>query len=162
MKKLYIVAGSNIRLMYIGLRSKKLISKGIFMNLQQICHVDVAITWRHSVRAFLNKAVDPQIIKDILTVASRAPSGTNTQPWKVYVVTGKKRDEMVERVCKAQIELATQPELANRYQETFAYYPENWISPFIERRRENGWGLYGLLDIQKGEQKKMQMQHLRN
>lgn len=44
MKKLYIVAGSNIRLMYIGLRSKKLISKGIFMNLQQVRHVDDAIT----------------------------------------------------------------------------------------------------------------------
>jgi nitroreductase len=162
MEKSYIVAGSNIRLMYIGLRSKKLISKGIFMNLQQVRHVDDAITSRHSVRAFLNKAVDPQIIKDILTVASRAPSGTNTQPWKVYVVTGKKRDEMVERVCKAQIELATQPELANRYQETFAYYPENWISPFIERRRENGWGLYGLLNIKKGEKEKMAHQQLRN
>ena len=97
----------------------------------------------------MNKAVDPQIIKDILTVASRAPSGTNTQPWKVYVVTGKKRDEMVERVYKAQVELFTKPELASQYQETFAYYPETWISPFIERRRENGWGLYGLFKYSK-------------
>lgn len=132
------------------------------MNLQQVHHVDDAITSRHSVRAFLNKAVEPQIIKDILTVASRAPSGTNTQPWKVYVVTGKKRDEMVERVCKAQIELANKPELASQYQETFAYYPETWISPFIERRRENGWGLYGLLNIQKGDKEKMARQQLRN
>ena len=132
------------------------------MNLQQVHHVDDAITSRHSVRAFLNKTVDAQIIKDILTVASRAPSGTNTQPWKVYVVTGKKRDEMVDRVCKAQIELFTQPELASQYQETFAYYPENWISPFIDRRRENGWGLYGLLNIQKGEKEKMAQQQLRN
>ncbi|MDK1684075.1 nitroreductase [Acinetobacter terrestris] len=132
------------------------------MNLQQVHHVDDAITSRHSVRAFLNKAVEPQIIKDILTVASRAPSGTNTQPWKVYVLTGKKRDEMVERVCKAQIELANKPELASQYQETFAYYPETWISPFIERRRENGWGLYGLLNIQKGDKEKMARQQLRN
>ena len=132
------------------------------MNLQQVHHVDDAITSRHSVRAFLNKAVEPQIIKDILTVASRAPSGTNTQPWKVYVVTGKKRDEMVERVCRAQIELANKPELASQYQETFAYYPETWISPFIERRRENGWGLYGLLNIQKGDKEKMARQQLRN
>jgi len=132
------------------------------MNLQQVHHVDDAITSRHSVRAFLNKAVEPQIIKDILTVASRAPSGTNTQPWKVYVVTGKKRDEMVERVSKAQIELANKPELASQYQETFAYYPETWISPFIERRRENGWGLYGLLNIQKGDKEKMARQQLRN
>lgn len=132
------------------------------MNLQQVHHVDDAITSRHSVRAFLNKAVEPQIIKDILTVASRAPSGTNTQPWKVYVVTGKKRDEMVERVSKAQIELANKPELASQYRETFAYYPETWISPFIERRRENGWGLYGLLNIQKGDKEKMARQQLRN
>ena len=132
------------------------------MNLQQVRHVDEAMTSRHSVRAFLNKAVDPQIIKDILTVASRAPSGTNTQPWKVYVVTGKKRDEMVERVYKAQAELFTKPELASQYQETFAYYPETWISPFIERRRENGWGLYGLLNIQKGDKEKMARQQLRN
>ncbi len=53
------------------------------MNLEQIRLVDEAITSRHSVRAFLNTPIEPEIIKDILKVASRAPSGTNTQPWKV-------------------------------------------------------------------------------
>ena len=110
------------------------------MNLDQVRYVDDAITSRHSVRAFLDKAVDVQTIKDILHVSCRAPSGTNTQPWKVYVVTGKKRDKMIERVCKVQNEIFRQPELAEQYQETFAYYPEKWISPFIERGRENGWG----------------------
>ena len=132
------------------------------MNLEQVRHVDDAITSRHSVRAFLNRAVDPQLIRDILTVASRAPSGTNTQPWKVYVVTGKKRDALVERVCQAQQALSTQPELIEKYQETFAYYPEKWISPFIDRRRANGWGLYGLLNIQRGEKERMAAQQLRN
>lgn len=42
--------------------------------------VDQTITSRHSVRAFLNTPVDQNTLKDILTVASRAPSGTNTQP----------------------------------------------------------------------------------
>jgi len=132
------------------------------MNMEQIRHVDDAITSRHSVRAFLDTPVATQTIKDILTVASRAPSGTNTQPWKVYVVTGKKRAEMIDRVCTAQTELFQKPELAEQYQETFAYYPETWISPFIDRRRENGWGLYGLLGIQKGEKEKMAAQQLRN
>lgn len=132
------------------------------MNMEQIRHVDDAITSRHSVRAFLDTPVATQTIKDILTVASRAPSGTNTQPWKVYVVTGKKRAEMIDRVCTAQIEIFQKPELAEQYQETFAYYPETWISPFIDRRRENGWGLYGLLGIQKGEKEKMAAQQLRN
>ena len=132
------------------------------MNMEQIRHVDDAITSRHSVRAFLDTPVATQTIKDILTVASRAPSGTNTQPWKVYVVTGKKRAEMIDRVCTAQIEIFQKLELAEQYQETFAYYPETWISPFIDRRRENGWGLYGLLGIQKGEKEKMAAQQLRN
>lgn len=130
------------------------------MKMEQVRYVDDAITSRHSVRAFLDTPVDQQIIKDILQVACRAPSGTNTQPWKVYVVTGKKRDEMVERVCAAQIACAQNPALASK--ETFAYYPETWISPFIERRRANGWGLYGLLGIQKGDKEKMAAQQLRN
>ncbi|SPL71042.1 nitroreductase [Acinetobacter stercoris] len=132
------------------------------MHSDQIQIVDNVIQSRHSVRAFLNQPVEVQTIKDILTVASRAPSGTNTQPWNVYVVTGTKRDELIKRVSNAQIELFQKPELAEHYKETFAYYPEKWISPFIERRRENGWGLYGLLNIQKGEKEKMAAQQLRN
>ena len=69
---------------------------------------------------------------------------------------------MVDRVCKAQLEIYNHPEKAAEYQETFPYYPEKWISPFIDRRRENGWGLYGLLNIQKGEKEKMAAQQLRN
>ena len=124
--------------------------------------VDQTITSRHSVRAFLDTPVSTDMLKDILTVASRAPSGTNTQPWKVYVLTGKKRDELVQRVCQAQMELYQNPALAAHYKETFAYYPEQWFSPYIDRRRENGWSLYGLLNIQKGEKEKMARQNLRN
>ncbi|WP_436872728.1 nitroreductase [Acinetobacter haemolyticus] len=132
------------------------------MNMEQVRYVDEAIRSRHSVRAFLDRPVEQQIIKDILDVACRAPSGTNTQPWKVYVITGKKRTEMIDRVCAAQVESFQNPALASQYKETFAYYPETWISPFIDRRRENGWGLYGLLGIQKGEKEKMAAQQLRN
>lgn len=64
-------------------------SKEIFMNFQQIRYVDNALTSHHSARAFLQQRVDPQIIKDILPIASFAPSGTNTQLWKVDVVTRK-------------------------------------------------------------------------
>ncbi|ALH96092.1 nitroreductase [Acinetobacter equi] len=124
--------------------------------------VDHVIRSRHSVRAFTHQPVETQIIKDILTISSRAPSGNNIQPWKVYVVTGKKREELIQQVCQAQTELFNNPEKTYQYQETFKYYPEQWASPFIERRRENGWGLYGLLDIKKGETEKMQAQHLRN
>ncbi|MGE0098468.1 MAG: nitroreductase [Hydrogenophaga sp.] len=124
--------------------------------------VDAAITSRMSVRAFLPKPVPRATIEHLLTLASRAPSGTNTQPWKVYVLQGASRDALVGKVCAAHDALRADPSLAEQYKEAYDYYPEKWVSPFIDRRRENGWGLYGLLGITKGDKDKMHAQHQRN
>ena len=124
--------------------------------------VDQAITGRMSARAFLPNPVPRELLEHILDVSSRAPSGTNTQPWNVYVLQGASRDSLVDKVCAASDAIAANPELAKEYREEYDYYPEKWISPFIDRRRENGWGLYGLLGIQKGEKEKMYAQQLRN
>lgn len=124
--------------------------------------VDEAIQTRMSVRAFTPQTVASELIKDILSLASRAPSGTNTQPWKVYVLRGASRDSLVEKVCAAHEALRTDPALAAEYREEYDYYPEKWVSPYIDRRRENGWGLYGLLGIGKGDKDKMHAQHQRN
>ncbi len=124
--------------------------------------VDQAIISRMSARAFLPQAVDRAIIMHLLEVSSRAPSGTNTQPWKVYVLQGATRDTLVDKVCNAHDAIRANPELASEYKEEYAYYPEKWVSPYIERRRENGWGLYGLLGIGKGDKDKMHAQHQRN
>ena len=124
--------------------------------------VDQAITSRMSVRAFLPDAVPRETLMQLLDVASRAPSGVNTQPWKVYVLQGATRDALVSKVCAAHEAVHADPALADQYQETYSYYPEKWISPYIDRRRETGWGLYGLLGIGKGDKDKMHMQHQRN
>ena len=124
--------------------------------------VDEAITSRMSMRAFTDQAVPRATIEAILQVASRAPSGTNTQPWKVYVLQGANRDSLVQKVCAAHDDLRDHPEKAADYQEAYDYYPEKWVSPYIDRRRENGWGLYGLLGIGKGDKDKMHAQHQRN
>lgn len=124
--------------------------------------VDAAITSRMSARAFLPQAVPRATIEHILQVASRAPSGTNTQPWKVYVLQGASRDSLVDKVCAAHDALRADPSLAEQYREEYDYYPEKWVSPYIDRRRENGWGLYGLLGIGKGDKDKMHQQHQRN
>ena len=124
--------------------------------------VDQAITSRMSVRAFLPEAVPRETLMHVLDVASRAPSGVNTQPWKVYVLQGETRDALVSKVCAAHDAVRADPSLATHYQEAYAYYPEKWIPPYIERRRENGWGLYGLLGIGKGDKDKMHAQHQRN
>jgi nitroreductase len=124
--------------------------------------VDQAITSRMSVRAFLPDAVPRETLMQVLDVASRAPSGVNTQPWKVYVLQGETRDELVSKVCAAHDAVRADPGLAAHYQEAYPYYPEKWVSPYIERRRENGWGLYGLLGIGKGDKDKMHSQQQRN
>lgn len=123
---------------------------------------DAAITSRMSVRAFTPQAVSKEMIADILSVASRAPSGTNTQPWKVYVLQGRSRDTLVQKVCAAHDALRDDPKLAEVYKEEYDYYPTRWVSPYIDRRRENGWGLYGLLGIVKGDSDKMHAQQQRN
>ncbi|MBF7688567.1 nitroreductase [Acinetobacter rathckeae] len=125
--------------------------------------IDQTITSRHAIRAFLkDREVSRTTIENILTVASYAPSGTNTQPWKVYVVSGKTRERIVKRVCEAQANINNSKADASEYQESFKYYPEQWVSPYIDRRRQNGWALYGLLNIQRGEKEKMAAQHMRN
>lgn len=124
--------------------------------------VDAAIESRFSTRAFLPRPVSRETITDILRVARRAPSGTNCQPWKVYVLQGKSRDSLVEKVCAAHDAIYANPALAAEYPEEYDYYPEKWVSPYIDRRRENGWGLYGLLGITKGDKDKMHAQHHRN
>jgi nitroreductase len=124
--------------------------------------IDQIITSRMSARAFTQQAVAKELIEQILYVASRAPSGTNTQPWKAYVLQGNSRDQLVEKVCKAHNEIRQDPSLAKNYQEEYDYYPTQWVSPYIDRRRENGWGLYGLLGIGKADKDKMHEQHQRN
>ena len=124
--------------------------------------VEQAINTRMSARAFTTQPVPRELITQLLAQASRAPSGTNTQPWKVYVLQGKSRDTLVEKVCAAHDEVRAHPEKAADYREPYDYYPEKWVSPFIDRRRENGWSLYGLLGITKVDKDKMHAQHQRN
>ncbi|MEY4490541.1 MAG: dehydrogenase [Pseudomonadota bacterium] len=127
-----------------------------------VAAVDHAITSRMSARAFTQQEVSRELITEILQVASRAPSGTNTQPWKVYVLQGATRDSLVEKVCAAHEAMRANPEVAKQYTEQYDYYPAQWVSPYIDRRRENGWSLYGLLGIGKGDKDRMHEQQQRN
>jgi nitroreductase len=124
--------------------------------------VDQAITTRMSARAFTAQPVPRDVLTHLLELAARSPSGTNTQPWKVYVLQGQSRDSLVQKVCAAHDEIRANPDKAADYREAYDYYPEKWVSPFIDRRRENGWSLYGLLGIGKGDKDKMHAQHQRN
>ena len=120
--------------------------------------VDEAITSRRSIRAYLPTPVPRETIEAILRVAARAPSGTNTQPWKVHVLTGAAK----ERLSAAIQAAFDDPEERARHTEEYAYYPTQWQPPYIDRRRKVGWDLYGLLGIGKTDKERMHAQHGRN
>jgi len=120
--------------------------------------VDQTITTRHSIRAYLPKPVAREDIEEILAVAARAPSGTNTQPWKAYALTGQPLLEMTQEIVAAFLD----PALNETLHEEYAYYPTEWHSPYKERRRKVGLDLYGLLGLTKDDRAGMQTQHARN
>jgi nitroreductase len=120
--------------------------------------VDFALTSRRSIRAFLPTPVPAHEIEALLAVASRAPSGTNTQPWKVHVLTGAAKDRLSAAILSAHAD----PAAAAAHAEEWDYYPREWVAPYVDRRRKVGWDLYGLLGIQKGDRARMHAQHGRN
>ena len=120
--------------------------------------VDEAIVSRRSIRAFLPTPVRRADIEALLEVAARAPSGTNTQPWKVYVCTGARRD----RLAAAIIDTYLDPARVKEHREEYNYYPVQWSSPYIDRRRKVGWDLYALLGLVRENKLGMQAQHARN
>ena len=123
-----------------------------------IAAAEAAIATRRSVRAFLPTPVPRATVERILAVASRAPSGTNTQPWKVYVLTGEPLRSLSRRLVAAYDD----PEESAPHSEEYPYYPTEWVSPYIDRRRKIGWDLYGLLGIGKTDKARMHAQHRRN
>jgi nitroreductase len=120
--------------------------------------VDEAITSRRSIRAFLPKPVPRGLIEEILQVASRAPSGTNTQPWLVHVLTGEAKAALSRDIMAA----FDDPAERARHTEPYPYYPTEWRSPYVDRRRKVGWDLYGLLGIGKSDKARMHVQHAKN
>ena len=104
--------------------------------------IDEVIKQRHCTRAFLDKTVSDKLIHEILDIARHAPSGANTQPWQVAVVTGNTKQQLSESLIHAFREgHASRPD--------YAYYPETWQSPYIDRRRACGLQLYQSLQIDR-------------
>lgn len=62
-----------------------------------------------SVRAFTDQPVDRGVIEQILQIASRAPSGTNCQPWRVYVLQRASRSSLVDKVCTVHDAMRSNP-----------------------------------------------------
>ena len=117
---------------------------------------DEVVMSRRSVRAFLPDPVDDETIRDILRLASRAPSGTNMQPWKAYVVSGKTKDAVADAILNSG-------QRAEKIEwEEYKYYPDKFFDPYLTRRRTVGFALYDALGIQRREVERLRAQHDRN
>jgi nitroreductase len=124
--------------------------------LDEAVIVDEAIVSRRSVRAFLPDPIDDAVIREILDVAARAPSGTNMQPWRVYVTKGAVK----QRIADAIMDSGIRAEKAKW--DEYKYYPDQFFEPYYARRRKVGFDLYGALGIGKRDVDQMRAQHDRN
>jgi|TARA_Y100000994_G_scaffold57816_1_gene46851 nitroreductase len=114
--------------------------------------VTEAVDSRKSIRAFLDKAVDDSLIKELLEKSSRAASGGNLQPWKIYVINGKTMNSF----HKFQSEW-TEPETP-----AYAIYPENLKEPYKTSRYEVADDMYSLLGIEREDKEARFKQVLKN
>lgn len=103
-----------------------------------------ALEQRKSTRAFLSDPVPREVIERILNGARHAPSGTNTQPWQVAMISGEAKKQLEVRLLEAF--QAGQPEKMD-----YLYYPLEWMEPFKSRRRACGLQLYSTLKIERAD-----------
>jgi len=114
-----------------------------------------AIDSRFSARSFLDTPIPKKTIEEIIQLATRAPSGANMQPWKVYAISGK----AIEKLINAALSTVTE----NGW-ETPEYnvYPEVLVEPYKTRRFETGMALYDILGIVREDKAGRNAQLLEN
>ncbi len=106
-----------------------------------------ALEQRKSTRAFLGKEVEQETINTILNAARHAPSGTNTQPWQVAVVTG-------EAKIKLQTKIEEAFRAGDKGKADYTYYPDEWQQPYASRRKECGLLMYKTLGITREDKER--------
>jgi len=104
-----------------------------------------AVHTRQSIRRFTDRPVTPEVLHRVLTAAANAPSGSNLQPWHVYVVAGEPLAELKKRVA---MRVAAGDSGDDR---EFAIYPPELRSPYLERLAALGDGRYGSLGIARDD-----------
>lgn len=110
-------------------------------------NVSDALQARKSTRAYLDRAVPEALIREILDAARHAPSGVNTQPWQVAVVSGERKRQL----CAL---LEEQFRKGVKGQMDYKYYPDEWQEPYRERRKVCGLQMYSTLSIGREDKQK--------
>jgi len=109
--------------------------------------VKTALAERKSTRAFLDKEVPIDVINTIIEQSKTAPSGANTQPWQVAVVTGKRKTNLCNKLEETFRD-------GNKGAMDYHYYPTEWAGEYKERRRACGLLLYSTLEITREDKQR--------
>lgn len=110
--------------------------------------VFAAARTRRSIRAYKRDAVPAETVREIVALGRHAPSGSNIQPWRVHVMTGATLKRVGTAIQRAFLD--EEP----GHKRDYDYYTDPIFEPYLARRRQCGWGLYGLLGIGRGDREK--------
>jgi len=119
--------------------------------------VFAAVDSRMSCRWFLDRPVDPAIVRDLIARAARAASGGNLQPWQVYALAGAPLAEI-----KRQVKAFSADRDPRHVAAEYPIYPEPMWEPYKGRRDYHGVQLYGALGIDRGDAAARLEQYKRN
>ncbi len=110
--------------------------------------VFAAARTRRSIRAYKSAPVPRAILREIVALGRHAPSGSNIQPWRVHVLSGAALARLGNAIQDAF--LTDEP----GHRRDYEYYTDPIVEPYLARRRQCGWGLYGTLGIGRGDHEK--------
>jgi nitroreductase len=110
--------------------------------------VFAAARTRRSIRAYKPDAVPREVLREIVELGRHAPSGSNIQPWRVHVLTGSALARLGGAMQRAFLD--DEP----GHHRDYEYYTDPIVEPYLARRRQCGWGLYGTLGIGRGDHEK--------
>ena len=114
--------------------------------------VSDAVLARRSIRAFTSQPINNKVIKNLLALAARSPSGGNLQPWKIYVVNDQSMKKFIEFQARWD-----QPETPG-----YAIYPSGLKEPYRTSRYQLGEAMYELLGIPREDKDARLQQVMRN
>lgn len=102
-----------------------------------------AVWSRQSVRGFLDRAVPQDLVRRVLTAALQSPSGSNLQPWKVYVLSGARLEDLKARVRRRVVggDAGDQPPVPP--------YPPSLPAPYAQRREDMGARRYEAVGVDR-------------
>lgn len=105
--------------------------------------VSEAVASRRSVRAFTDRPVPMDMLREILDKARRAPSGGNVQPWEIAVVSGQSLAQLLTRI---EARVASGPPGTSR---EYQIYPDPLGEPWMQRRRDVASAMYDAMGIDR-------------